>query len=370
MGNSLRVLIVNNTLNGIAGTELYVLELAKSLQKLGHKPVAYSTELGPIADRLRWEGISVTDDLETLGVIPDIIHGHHHLDTLAALLYFPNTPAIYYCHGPLAWQEHPLIFPRIYKYVAVCDLTTERFIVEGGIAPEKINLIPNFVDLSRFKPRGPLPRVPKKALAFSGYMNIERLNMLKSACQICGIPHVDAIGTNIGKTHSKPEELLGKYDLVFAKGRAALEALASGASVISCDGSGSMVTMGNLAHQRFVNFGLSARHYPYSIDTMVQEIRNYDSSDAAKVSEAIRTSSGKDAIIKQIIDLYNEAIELHRVNPNKDITLEQKAISRYLRFLRINFKNEVTKRMVRETKKKSRIIKRLKKLVKFVKSKK
>jgi hypothetical protein len=95
----LRILIVNNTLDHLAGTELYVLELAKSLAKLGHKPVAYSTDLGTVAHQLRAEGIPVTDDLNTIGTAPDIIHGHHHLETLSALLHFNTVPAIHYCHG-------------------------------------------------------------------------------------------------------------------------------------------------------------------------------------------------------------------------------------------------------------------------------
>ena len=42
---------------------------------------------------------------------------------------------------------------------------------------------------------------------------------------------------------SRPEELLPKYDLVFAKARCALEAMATGCAVVLCDfaGLGSMV---------------------------------------------------------------------------------------------------------------------------------
>lgn len=331
MKQSLRILIVNNTLNGIAGTELYVLELAKHLVKLGHKPVAYSTDLGIVAEKLRAEGIPVTADLNTLGAKPDVIHGHHHLDTLSALLHFPDVPAVYFCHGWLPWEERPLRFPRIYKYVAVCDLTAERLIVEGGIPADKINILFNFVDLERFQQRPPLPDAPKRALAFSGYMNNDRLRLIESACERCGIQQLDKVGRWIGETHPHPENILGQYDLVFAKSRAALEALAVGAAVISCDGAGSMVTTENFERQRMANFGLSERQYGYHVDSIVHEIRQYNAQDARKVSDSVRATATKEVAIAHIIDLYKQAIEEHRSNPHKDLIVEMKAVSDYLR---------------------------------------
>jgi len=332
----MRILLVNNTLNSFSGTELYTLDLAKSLIALGHKPIAYSTDLGHVAEKLRAEGIPVTNDLRSLGAKPDVIHGHHHLDTLTALLHFTDVPAIYFCHGWLPWQEAPLSFPRIYKYVAVCDLSAERLIVEGGIAPEHIHLLLNFVDLERFKQRKCLSDKPKKALAFSSFMNKERVHLIETACRQCGIKKLDKIGLHIGKTHLKPEDILGEYDIIFAKGRAALEALATGAAVISCDGAGSMVTTENLERQRMANFGLSERHYPYNIDTITNEIRKYNHYDAEKVSNLIRLKTAKEAAVNNIVNLYNEVIETHINTKTDNVKLELQAVSNYLRWLRID----------------------------------
>jgi len=54
-------------------------------------------------------------------------------------------------------------------------------------------------------------------------------------------PHVAAI---IGATFEQPEEVLPNYDLVFAVGRAAIEAMAIGCAVIVADayGLGGLVT--------------------------------------------------------------------------------------------------------------------------------
>jgi hypothetical protein len=127
----MRVLLTNNTLNLRAGSELYVLDVATELMRRGHHPVAYSTILGPVADELRAATVPVIQTLDALGEPPDIIHGQHHYDALSAMLWFPETPAIYYCHGWIPKEESTLRFPRILRYVAVDELCRERLIAEG-----------------------------------------------------------------------------------------------------------------------------------------------------------------------------------------------------------------------------------------------
>src|SRR5262249_42023998 len=112
----LRVLITNNTLGEQAGSELYVRDVATGLLERGHTPIAYSSLLGDVADELRRATVPVVQDLDVLGEPPAIIHGHHHVETMTALLRFPDVPAVYFCHGWLPWEELPLRFPRILRY--------------------------------------------------------------------------------------------------------------------------------------------------------------------------------------------------------------------------------------------------------------
>ena len=95
----MRILITNNTLARRAGSELYVRDLALGLIKRGHTVFAYSTNLGDVARELQSAGIEVVNNLDQLEFEPNIIHGHHHLDTMTALLRFPHVPAIFVCHG-------------------------------------------------------------------------------------------------------------------------------------------------------------------------------------------------------------------------------------------------------------------------------
>src|SRR3954453_20960940 len=103
----MRVLLTNNTLAGRAGSELYLRDVAVELMRRGHRPVAYSTELGDVAAEMEGATVAGGRSLDSMGEPPDIIHGQHHYETLTALLRFPQTPAISYCHGWLPWQEAP-----------------------------------------------------------------------------------------------------------------------------------------------------------------------------------------------------------------------------------------------------------------------
>jgi hypothetical protein len=82
-----------------AGTELYVRDLALALQSRGHAPIVYTSRIGEAARELGEATVPIVDDLAMLSSPPDIIHGHHHVETMTALLHFREVPAVFFCHG-------------------------------------------------------------------------------------------------------------------------------------------------------------------------------------------------------------------------------------------------------------------------------
>jgi hypothetical protein len=332
---SLKILITNNTLATPAGTEMYVHDLAIALLKRGHKPIAYSTILGEVANKLRNATVPVVNDLNMITEIPDIIHGHHHLDTMTALLHFQKTPAIYFCHGWLPWEENPLNFPRILRYIAVDEVCRDRLIYEGNVNKEKIHVLLNFVDLQRFQPRTSLPSKPTQALIFSNQTTKEQLNLIQEVCSELNI-QLDIIGFHSGNSCSTPEIVLRKYDLVFAKARAALEAMAVGNAVMLYDANkfGEMVTSANMKELRRLNFGIRMLQQPLKKETIKQQILNYDPNDAAKVSTYIREDAGLDTVVDQLITYYHGVIEEYDRNYHASFDLEGKFTATYLKSLK------------------------------------
>jgi len=331
----MRVLITNHILSNYAGTELYVRDLATSLLNRGHTPIVYSTQLGQVARELRAATVPVVDDLSAIASPPDIIHGQHNLETMSALLHFPDTPAIYFCHAWAAWVEAPPRFPRILRYVAVDDTCYDRLVCEEAIPAERARVILNFVDLTRFQARPPLPAKPARALIFSNHAREDSyLEVVSEACRRAGVA-LDVVGLGVGNMLAQPERLLGQYDLIFAKGRCALEALAVGAAVVLCDavGMGTLVTTGELEHLRRLNFGVRAMRGQLDAGALAREVARYDPKDAAEVSRRIRASAGIEFAVDEIVALYREVIDEYAAGFERDDAAEGRAAAAYLHWL-------------------------------------
>jgi hypothetical protein len=342
MGGGLKVLLTNNALATRTGSELYVRDLALGLLKRGHTPVAYTTRAGELGRELRRATIPVVEDLNRLGSLPDLIHGQHHAETMTALLHFPFVPALFFCHGWVPPEEAPPVFPRILRYVAVDDTCRDRVVCEHGISEERVRVILNFVDLERFAPRGPLPPRPLRALVFSNYASeTTHLAAAREACARSGL-ELDVLGSDSGQPCDEPEKVLGRYDLVFAKGRCALEALAVGASVVLCDadGTGPLVTCAELARLRRLNFGVRTLRREVSAGTLAAEIARYDANDAAEVSQRIRASAGCEGALDEIVSLYEEVLAEHRNAQPRDAAAEGRAAADYLRTLTTGIRRE------------------------------
>jgi len=339
---ALHILITNTALALRAGSELYVRDVAAGLLKRGHTPIVYSPYLGEVAREIRNLTIPVVDNLALISKRPDLIHGQHHLETMAALLHFPHVPAVFFCHGWLPWEEAPPLFPRILRYVAVDQTCRDRLLYEHAIPEDRILDLLNFVDLQRFKPRGPLPAKPERALVFSNRMvESKGLGAVREACDRAGIK-LDVAGFDSGHACAEPEKLLKSYDLVFAKGKSALEALASGTAVILCDtsGTGPMVTTGNLDLLRQLNFGIRTLQDSVSAAVIERELALYNPEDAKEVSRRLRTTVGMETAIDEIVALYQEVFDEYQSNKTDDVAAEGRAAAVYLRGLADHFRIE------------------------------
>ena len=342
------VLITNTALANRAGSELYVRDLAVELHRRGHKPLVYSPRLGGVAQEIRLATIPVVDNLDSIGSAPDLIHGQHHLETMTALAHFPGVPAVCVCHGWLPWEETPPRHPRILHYVAVSDAVRDRIVYEHGIPEERVRIIRNFVDTGRFRPRAPLPPSPRKALLFDNHATEQNyVKAIREACSRQGIA-LDVVGLHNGNPTSRPEGLLGDYDLVFSRGRAALESLAVGAAVVCCgvEGAGPMVSMENLERLRRHNFGIRILDQPITVDWACEELRKYDPADVVAVSQAIREGSSLTGAVDQMLDLYRTTLVTWQTNsPTRvsaeSVTAEGRAVASYLRWMSLSATDRV-----------------------------
>ena len=328
----LRILLTCRTLARRTGSEAYTKDLAIGLRRRGFEPIVYAPEGGELAHELKMATVAVIDRLDRLAVLPDLIHGNHHPETITALLHYPDLPAINVCHAWNSEEATPVHHPRVLRYVAVDVVCRDRLVQEEGIPPERVRLLQNAVDLERFRPRGPLPGTPQRALVFSNYATEgSHLEVAAEACRRLGIAF-EAIGSGVGRPVAAPERVLGTFDLVFGKARCALEALAVGAAVVLCDatGTGPLVTPANVAALRRENFGIRTILEPLEPEHLVREIRRYDPADAAAASRFVRETAGLEPAIDDLVALYREVVEEFRAAP-RDPLADARAVAEYLR---------------------------------------
>jgi hypothetical protein len=314
----LSVLITNIWLREFAGTETYVRELALELKKRGHLPMVYSPQISP-AWRALVPGVAAVDDLGQLPAKPDIIHGHHNAPVAAAAAFFPEVPVIFVSHSAadfLAEYERPVVSPRIARYVAVDECVKASLLETAGAPREKIRVIYTFVDTARFAPRpAPLPPQPQKALVFSNYTFQDEekqacIRQVRTACGRCGVT-LDVLGMGTANYTPHPETVLVKYDLVFAKDKCALEALAVGCAVILCDGlfgAGEMVTPENFDHCRRFNFGKHLLSRPAEAEALLREIAKYDPRAAARAGKRARKECSLTSAVDELTALYRQVL--------------------------------------------------------------
>ncbi len=335
---TLRVLITNRTMSTRGGTQLYAHDLAIGLLERRHRPVVYSPELGEVARRLHTASVAVTDDLSTLGDPPDVIHGQSGPETLAALLAFPTTPAIFVCHGWWSWYAAPPRFPRIARYVAVDEACRDRMVFLHGIPEERVRVLLNAVDLKRFQSRPALPPRPQRALVLSNTVSdLTNLHVIRAACRRAGL-RLDVVGLATERPSPAPERLLGAYDVVCAKGRSALEALAVGNAVVVCDviGMGPMVTAAELDRLRRENFGTRAFTERVTVEALLRELARYDPRDAEAVSRRIREEADAAFWVDELVALYRHAIE----EKTGDSSAEGPAAAAYLQWMSHRLREE------------------------------
>jgi hypothetical protein len=143
---------------------------------------------------------------------------------------------------------------------------------------------------------------------------------------------LDCIGYYFGRLIDAPEKVLPRYDIVFASGLSAIEALASGCAVVvlgrtSC---GEMVQPENFDRFREANFSIANNSPPPSVEKIEDELRRYSPEACSRVAERLRDEADFRKSIAKLVSIYERVVEQHRVCP-PDFRGESLAVSRYLR---------------------------------------
>ncbi len=307
MPRAQRILITNFVLDSGTGSELYVFDLATKLLAVGRLPIVYSPRLGALARKMQLRGITVTDELDRIGDRPDVIHGHHTLESLAMAVRFPEVPMVFVCHDSSAWHDTAPTLASIRKYVGVDQACYDRLVFQDGIPPSSVKIISNGVDFDRFPARPSLAVIPRSLVLFGNEFRPEHVELVRKSLPAL---RVESIGVLTEQPLTEPGAKLLDFDIVLARGRCAREAIATGAATVvaGATGMGEMVTSGNIAYYEANNFGRRLLQRSFTSENILHAVSMYNSVDATEVTNLHRSANSLDRMVAELIEIYDVLI--------------------------------------------------------------
>jgi hypothetical protein len=220
----MRVVIGAHALVHPAGTETYVGLIARELQRLGHDVTVHAEELGPLAEHLEREQGAVL--ARTAGELPggcDAVLANDAMSAAALGARYPDARLVQVAHSDLFDHQLPLLVPGAVDAVVVCSERIAKRMRALALDVPIVRLrLP--VDTDRFAGMGPLPATPRRALIVSNYLDGARRRALVEAWGAHGVT-CEQVGAP-GRVELDPGPVMRDADIVVAKARAALEAMA------------------------------------------------------------------------------------------------------------------------------------------------
>ena len=264
-----------------------------------------------MAQEFERRGVPVWNRAEAMTLRPDVLHCQHNLETLRLCHQFPETPALFMVHDSVFWADETPYLPQLRCVATVSEYIRERVVRDTRLPSDRIPLIFNGVDLSRFKPRAKLPDKPQNMALFSSNVaGTAHVNLCERVARTMGLK-LEKIGPPFGNRVATPEEVLGNFDLVLGVGRCAIEALCVGCAVILIgpQGVGDLVTPENFTKFRRRNFGLSLLAHPLEEAVLERAILSYDADRAFEVARIARERCDIERTVDDLVALYETLAE-------------------------------------------------------------
>lgn len=285
----LKILLGNNTLSLLAGSETWTLTLALALKELGHTVTCYSPDLGLIAEKLEAADIRCFSDIGASGARPfsivleekvqheyDVIIANHNGIVEYLRSQFPRTPIISTIHGVIHTDEvgnkapeHPALSSGVAQFVAVSEEVQQKLKADYGL--ESV-IIRNFFDVKRLGALRPANASPKQFLFNTNYSGKDEPVSLaiRDAAKHFGAK-VAAVGENFMMSGDLTN-IIQDSDVVFGMGRSVLEGVAAGRLGIVHGrwGTGGAVVESNIEALRTFNF--SGRNASSTAPATAEEI--------------------------------------------------------------------------------------------------
>jgi hypothetical protein len=270
----MKILVTNNTLGAVGGSETYAYTLIMELIRQGHDVEAMSaSSLGTVAQKLLEKKVNVTtkpSSPEYELILASHISSWDKISSTKGL-------KIQTCHGPYHHLEQPYI--GFDKHVSVSEEVQTHLKKLGIESP----IIHNGVDVERFKPTTPINGSVKTILSLSQFGQFN--TRLKGICDRMGIKLLTL--NKFANPVFNVEDYINEADMVISIGRGVYESMACGRVVLCLDqrqyigsipiGDG-VVTPDNI--KELLRFNCTGRltRTQYDDAKIISAIKSYDKS--------------------------------------------------------------------------------------------
>ncbi len=267
----MRILVSNNRLEKVGGTENYLYTLAEELVRKGHKVEYFTRHKGEISRKLE-------DDLGVKFMSHkkyDLVLANHRT-TVKRL--FSKAYTIQTCHGVLPHLEQPSITAD--AWVGISQRIQQHLAHKGFPS----TVIWNGINCRRFCPKKPLsPKLTKVlSLCHSDAAN----EFIESCCRKAGVQFskLNKYTDNVWNV----EDTINEADLVVGIGRSLYDAMACGRCVISYDFRKYMKTGGGVGYLNASNIEKNMYHncigdvntrIEFTEDSFLEELKKYNPAD-------------------------------------------------------------------------------------------
>lgn len=335
---------------GLGGTESYLLTTAEQLERLGHSVTVYSPRPGPMAEVAKRRGIRVVVGMDELPERCELAYPQDGATAYDLARRYPHTPQVFRLASELADLQLPPSLPGVVDALVVL---AERFANRARALATQPRLVRlrQPVDTERFAPLDTLRPRPRRAVLLGNWLRGARRELLTRTWAEAGVECVQ-VGLD-GGWDPAPERALADADIVVAKGRAALEGMASGKAVYLFDfiGGDGWITPEHYDAMEADAFGGAALGRDVTAASLRADLERYSPDMGVANRDLATRNHGARHHAQHLVELFRE------LQPREQPTTEVEELARLVRVqwatedrvLGLNAENQRLLQRLRET---------------------